>query len=169
MRKATNWRWKTKKKKQVNIVKAGWLMKTKYIPIKKLIKKLDIVFSKYKRLSNLTPQGYIRCFTCGGFFTYRQTDCGHYIGRECLATRYLEENTAPQCHDCNRWAEGKKSIFAINLQKKYGKDILDKLHAKENEIWQPTAYELETLILFYKQKTLELLAGESNNKERNDR
>ncbi len=144
------WRWKTKKKKPVNIVKARWFLRgTEYIPIKRLILKLDRLFSKYKRLSNLTPQGFIRCFTCGGFFTYRQIDCGHYIGRECMATRYLDENTEPQCHSCNRFAEGKKAIFAINLQKKYGKDILDKLNAKAQEIWQPTTYELEELIIKY--------------------
>lgn len=149
MKKVKNWRFRTKKTKQINLVKAGWLLKTKYVSVSKLIKKLDIIFSKYKRLFNVTKQGYIRCFTCNAFLTFRQTDCGHYIGRENMSTRYEEKNTEPQCHSCNRFAEGKKDIFAINLQKKYGADILLWLNKKKNEIKQWTATELEELISKY--------------------
>ena len=156
MKKVRNWRFRTKKPKQVNLVKAGWLLKTKYVPINKLIKKLDIVFSKHKRLSALTSGGCIRCFTCGAFLTFRQTDCGHYVGRECMPTRYEEKNTEPQCHSCNRFAEGKKDIFAINLQKKYGAGILEWLNQKKNEIKQWTVPELEEKIIYYKQKIKEL-------------
>lgn len=143
-------------KKSINIVKAGWLLKTKYTPVNKLIKKLDRVFSEYIRRSALTPQGYIRCFTCGAFITFRQADCGHYVGRECMSTRFYERNVAVQCHSCNRYAEGRKDIFAINLQKKYGSEILDWLNKKKNEIKQWTAPELEQLITTYQQKLKEM-------------
>jgi len=139
-------------KKTINIVKAGWLLKTKYTPVNKLIKKLDRVFSEYIRRSALTPQGYIRCFTCGAFITFHQADCGHYVGRECMSTRFEEKNCAPQCHSCNRYAEGRKDIFAINLQKKYGQGILEELNRKKNEIKQWTAEELEEKIIYYQQK-----------------
>lgn len=142
-------------KKSINIVKVGWLLKTKYKPVNKLIKKLDRVFSEYIRRSALTPQGYIRCFTCGAFITFRQCDCGHYVGRECMSTRFYERNVAPQCHSCNRYAEGRKDIFAINLQKKYGQGILEELNRKKNEIKQWTAGELEEKIEYYKQKVRE--------------
>ena len=147
---------KNKKTKQVNLVKAGWLIKSNYTPINSLIKNLDILFSKYKRLSNLTSQGYIRCFTCGAFLTFRMADCGHYVGRECMATRYLDENTACQCHSCNRFAEGKKDVFAINLVKKYGVDILDRLNKLKHSTKQFTADELQEMIVYYKTKVKEL-------------
>ena len=143
-------------KKPINIVKAGWLLKTKYTPVNKLIKKLDRVFSEYIRRLALTPQGYIRCFTCGAFITFRQADCGHYVGRECMSTRFYERNVAVQCHSCNRYAEGRKDIFAINLQKKYGQGILEELNRKKNEIKQWTAGELEEKIEDYKQKLKKL-------------
>jgi hypothetical protein len=154
-----SWKFRKKPKKQQNLVKAGWLLKTKYVSVPKLIKKLDIIFSKYKRLSNMNKGGYVRCFTCGAFLTFRMADCGHYVGRECMATRYEEKNTEPQCHSCNRFAEGKKDIFAINLQKKYGVDILVWLNNKKNEIKQWTAPELEALIKKY-QTLLQELSNE---------
>jgi hypothetical protein len=155
-----SWRFRKKKPKQINLVKAGWLLKTKYTPVNKLIKKLDVIFSTYKRLSALSPQGYIRCFTCGAFLTFRMADCGHYIGRENMSTRFEEKNTECQCHSCNRYAEGKKDIFAINLQKKYGAGILEWLNQKKGEIKQFTASELEDLISKYKKLLTELKKGQ---------
>jgi hypothetical protein len=144
------WQW-NKPKKQVS----EFYRKFPKIKIKRsvdLVKKLDIVFSKYKRLSALTSQGYIRCFTCGGFFTLRQIDCGHYIGREHMGTRWEERNTAPQCHTCNRFREGQKDIFAQNLQKKYGIGILEWLNDKKNKITQFSSNDLEDMIEEYKTK-----------------
>ncbi len=146
-----------KKERRVNLVKERWFMRQpKYTPLPKLIAKLDRIFSQYKRLSNLTPQGYIRCFTCGKFCSFRETDCGHYIGRENMNTRYLDENTEPQCHYCNRFAEGRKDEFAINLQRKYGSRILDILNQKKHEFKQFTSIELEGMITCYKQRVNDL-------------
>lgn len=156
-----NWRFRKKKPKKINLVKAGWLLKTKYVSVPKLIKKLDVIFSKYKRLSNLTPQGYIRCFTCGAFLTFRMADCGHYVNRDRMSLRFEEKNTECQCHSCNRDHEGRKSIFALGLQKKYGIGILDWLHTKENEYKNWTAPELEEKIVYYKAK-IKLLEGQIN-------
>jgi hypothetical protein len=155
------WRWKNtkysdKKKKEVNLVKAGWLMKNNYVPLKSLITKLDNIFSRYKRLSALMPAGYIRCFTCGAFISFRETDNGHYIGREFMGTRYCEENTECQCHSCNRFAEGSKASFALNLIKKYGPGILERLDKLKNERKFFTSAELEELIVYYKAKVKKL-------------
>ena len=128
----------------------------KFLSIKGLINRLDNVYSKYKKLSNLSKEGYIRCFTCRGFFSYRQIDCGHFVSRIYMNTRYMEENTQPQCQKCNRFLEGRKDVYALNLQKKYGADILQKLNDKKNEIRQFTITELQEMIASYKQKLKEL-------------
>lgn len=138
------------------MVKQNWLKKIKYVPVPVLIKRADTIFSKFKRLSALMPAGYIRCFTCGGFISYRETDCGHYVGREYMSTRFLEENTAPQCRSCNRFGEGMKSTFAVKLQAKYGPGILEHLEALRQTQKFFTAPELEELIKFYKAKVKEL-------------
>ena len=148
------WQWKKKKKPVSEFYQK--FPKIKYKTTEGLIKKLDNLFSKYKRLSALTPQGYIRCFTCNGFFTYRQIDCGHYIGREYMGTRYENRNTEPQCHDCNRFGEGRKDVFALKLQKKYGPGILEELNDQRNKITQFSVEELESMIVYYKIKVKEL-------------
>jgi len=156
------WRWKNtkhsdKKKRELNIVKAGWFKKNPLgQSINSLITKADNIFSRFKRLEALMPAGYIRCFTCGVFITFRQTDNGHYIGREHMGTRYYEPNCEPQCHSCNRYAEGVKATFALNLQRKYGPDILDKLERIRIEGRFITTAKLEEIIETYKVKVKEL-------------
>ncbi len=151
------WRWKKKKARQVNIVKAGWLKK---YPLGKsmdsLIAKADKVFSHFKRLEALMPAGWIRCFTCGAFISFREADNGHYINREYMGTRYCEQNCEPQCHRCNRYTEGVKATFALNLQRKYGPDILEKLEWIREEGRFITTARLEEIIAYYKPKVKEL-------------
>ena len=156
------WRWKNtkysdKKKRELNIVKAGWLKKMPLgISMKSLITKADNIFSRFKRLEALMPAGYIRCFTCGGFISFREADNGHYINREHMGTRYYEPNCEPQCHHCNRYSEGVKASFAINLQRKYGPDILEKLERVKEEGRFMTATRLEEIIVTYKARVKEL-------------
>lgn len=152
-----SWKWKHKEKKPVNLVKLRWFMKHP-LGAKEdgIIDKLDSLFSRYKRLSALMGSGYIRCVTCGGFFTFRQTDCGHYVGRACMALRYEDKNTGCQCHHCNRYSEGVKDQFAIYLQRKYGSDILEWLNTKKQETKFYTHTELEELVIVLKAKVKEL-------------
>lgn len=151
------WRWKHKKERPVNEVKAAWFKNNPLGPtMDSLITKADKIFSRFKRLEALMPAGYIRCFTCGAFITFRQTDNGHYIGREHMGTRYYEPNCEPQCHSCNRYAEGVKATFALNLQRKYGPDILEKLERIKEEGRFMTPSRLEEIIEIYKTKVKEL-------------
>lgn len=65
--------------------------------------KLDRVFSEYIRLRDTaghTKDGYFRCISCGQIKPYSQADCGHYIGRQHMATRYNEINCNAQCRNC---------------------------------------------------------------------
>ncbi len=147
-----NWAFRKRKiKKPVNLVKQRWLMRNpKYTPLPKLFKRLDTIYSIYIRLKHMKPGGYIRCYTCNGFFTFRQIDCGHYIGREEKGTRYLEPNTKPQCKECNEYHEGRKDRFARHLIEDYGPGILDQLNDIANQHKQYLGVELEELIIHYK-------------------
>ncbi len=65
--------------------------------------KLDRVFSEYIRLRDTaghSKDGYFRCISCGQIKPYSQADCGHYIGRQHMATRYNEINCNAQCRNC---------------------------------------------------------------------
>lgn len=99
-------------------------------------KALDRAFSRYIRLRDTKQQGDVRwgkCCTCGALKPFEDLDAGHYIDRSNKCTRWDEQNVHAQCISCNRFKSGVSDEYAIFLQKKYGKTILDELHRRK---WQ---------------------------------
>jgi len=120
------------------------------------IRKLDRIFSQYIRLKD-SKNGYVKCFTCGKLCQIKNIDCGHYISRRYKSIRYSEKNSNPQCRYCNRYLFGAMDIYALNLQKKYGENILKELNKEKNRIKQFTIQELQDLTVLYKDKIDKLL------------
>ena len=56
--------------------------------------KLDSIFSTYIRLKGSNEEGWGECFTCGRLRHYKEVDCGHFITRAKLNTRWDEMNVA---------------------------------------------------------------------------
>jgi hypothetical protein len=120
--------------------------------------KLDRVFSEYIRLRDTaghSKEGYFRCISCGQIKPYSQADCGHYIGRQHMATRYNEINCNAQCRFCNRFNEGMKGGYRQGLVKKYGEDKVLLLEASQRNTAKISDFEYEELIKFYQQKIKE--------------
>jgi hypothetical protein len=140
-------------------MKVKKIIKIKHPSIKALVLKCDTIFSRYKRLSNAKTNGDVECFTCGGIFNWVHIDCGHYISRMYKTVRWDEQNTEPQCPSCNRFHEGKKDVFALKLQEKYGRDILEELNRRKNKVHKFTIPELNELYEYYKDKVRELENG----------
>ena len=67
-----------------------------------LVRKLDSEFSLYIRLRDSRNFGYkyFRCISCGQIKPYEQMDCGHFIGRTHMATRFDEANCWGECRNC---------------------------------------------------------------------
>lgn len=86
----------------------------------KLKKKLDAVFSRYVR--SIHPK---RCYTCGKYTETLQ--CGHFVSRQYLATRWDLNNCRPQCVGCNIWGHGQLLDFEENLKKEIGAQKVEKL------------------------------------------
>ena len=128
-------------------------------PKRKLVEKLDKIYSKYVRLVEADEFGKVRCFTCDKVYDWDKIDCGHYVSRMYKNTRWTRENTQPQCRSCNRFHEGMKDVFALKLQKKYGDDILQVLNDRKNEDYKWTESDLEELITYYNNRVKELLKG----------
>ena len=93
----------------------------------KLKKKLDAVFSKWIR-SKFPPV----CYTCGKTNTTLQ--CGHFVPRQYLATRWSEENCRPQCVGCNLFGGGQLLDFEENLINEIGKKKVENLKHSRHEI-----------------------------------
>ena len=70
--------------------------------ISKLKKKLDTIFSFYIRLRGVDDNGNNQCCTCGKIDNWRNLQCGHFVSRKHMATRFYELNCFPQCVGCGK-------------------------------------------------------------------
>ena len=55
--------------------------------------KLDRIFSEYIRLRDANPQGYTVCISCGKIVPWKESDCGHFINRSHMATRFKDRKS----------------------------------------------------------------------------
>ena len=112
----------------------------------KLKKELDRVFSKWIR------QKFPKfCYTC------RQPNdklqCGHFVPRQYLATRWSEDNCRPQCWGCNGFGGGKLLDFEEHLIEELGKKKVEALKQSRHQIlkldeaWYLTEIEKYTRLL----------------------
>lgn len=105
--------------------------------IAKLKKELDRLFSIFIRHRD---KG--KCYTCPKKTeSWRDLQCGHFVPRQYLATRYDEVNCHAQCYACNMLYNGQPSAFAAKLEREYGKGTVEALEAKRRLITKDFPYE----------------------------
>lgn len=114
--------------------------------------KLDKVFSLYIRLRDSKPFGYkfFKCISCGEIKPFEKGDCGHYINRQHMNTRFDEMNCNAQCRHCNRFMEGNIQNYRKGLVAKYGEQRVILLEAKQGITRKFSDFEYEQLIKYYK-------------------
>lgn len=123
-----------------------------------LKKKLDKVFSQYIRLRDMLPGTTLfRCISCGKVYPISNADCGHYINRKHMSTRFSEVNCNAQCRQCNRFDEGNMSGYRLGLIGKYGEQRVAFLEAQKYETRKYYDYEYEALIAHYKKEIAHIL------------
>lgn len=122
----------------------------------KLRDKLDKVFSEYIRRKDADQNGYVKCYTSGKFFHWKDIQCGHFISRRHLSTRWTEKNAKPQSVSENIFNQGNGPVFARKLVEEYGPGILEELEIKKNNACKMGKFEYEILIKEYQQKLKEL-------------
>lgn len=115
--------------------------------------KLDRVFSLYIRIRDSFPNGTFKCISCGQIKPFSQADCGHYINRQHMSTRFDEMNCNGQCKKCNRFDEGNMSGYRRGLIDKYGEKNVLLLEAKKNQTRKISDFEYKELIKYYKALT----------------
>jgi len=112
--------WKRAKKKTI--------VRVKQVALSTLRHKLDKVFSEFIRKRDSDPHtGIGRCVTCGAPGHWKDFQCGHYIKRRFLGTRWIPANCHMQCGTCNGTRRGAEPEHAAYLVKTYGPPILDEL------------------------------------------
>lgn len=68
------------------------------------------------------------------------------MSRQFNATRYEEENTAPQCYGCNVMQQGKQFEFGLWIDDFYGEGTAKKLYLATRKPHQFTREELLEII-----------------------
>lgn len=123
--------------------------KTSKKPIRsKLIKKLDVVFSQWIRLSNADHSGYCTCITCEKRFHWKEIQAGHFMSRKHYSTRWNENNVHPQCVACNVYRAGEQYKYSVFL----GQYQAEELYLKSQELVKYTNVELQEMINDYSER-----------------
>ena len=123
-------------------------MKTK--TLSKYKKDLDIAFGRYIR----ERDGH-KCYTCGLQMEPTKSQCGHFVPRQYLATRFDERNCHAQCYACNMLYNGQPSAYAVRLKNDYGEAIVEELEKSRTKITKLSIPWYEEQIDKYK-KLLEI-------------
>ena len=84
-----------------------------------LKKKLDALWSEWIRRKD-SKAGMATCVTCGAVKRWQEQQCGHFVSRVHLSTRWLETNTHVQCYACNVLRGGNPAEFAAYLLEHWG-------------------------------------------------
>jgi hypothetical protein len=120
----------------------------------KLIKKLDVIFSQYIRLSRSDKNGFCTCITCGkkGHWKNGGIQAGHFMSRKHYSTRWNEDNVHPQCVACNMFRSGEQYKYSIFL----GTDKANDLFLQSQKIVKFANNEIEQMITEYSEKLKKL-------------
>jgi hypothetical protein len=111
----------------------------------KLISKLDILFSEYIRIRNCDDQGNVECITCGEEKHWTDVQCGHYVKRNNMTTRYHLQNCGEQCSTCNCVHDGRQDIHKYYIDKTYGPGTADKLEKLGHDEAHFSDHELKAM------------------------
>jgi hypothetical protein len=118
----------------------------------KLVKKLDVLFSQYIRLTNSDKYGFCTCITCKRKYHWKKIQAGHFMSRKHYSTRWDERNVKPQCYGCNVMQQGKQYEFSKYL----GNKISEELYNKSKTLTKFTPLDLQDKISYYQQKLKKL-------------
>jgi hypothetical protein len=109
-----------------------------------LVKKLDAVFSIYIR-RRFAVNDIAKCVTCGKEDNWKSLQCGHFMSRKHLSTRWNEDNCQVQCAGCNVFRYGEQYKFSLYL----GNNLSEELHILSKQIRKFTDVELQDMIAHY--------------------
>ena len=137
------------------------LKKTPSSARSRLVRRIDTVFSRYIRLRDSFPTQagrMVRCISCGRIVPLEDCDCGHYVNRSHMATRWDEDNCHAQCRPCNRFDEGNIQGYRPRLVQKIGEARVLLLESKKRAVCRLSDFELEALLADCRRQLKELEA-----------
>lgn len=133
--------------------------KKKKVSLKALDKKLWPIFSETIRrrdAKKFSGGEIVKCITCPHTGHWKDFDCGHFISRRHLATKYNEKNNHAQCKGCNGFGAGKQYEYGKEIDRRYGAGTADLILVASRQSAKLGAFEFETMIEHYKHRLKEL-------------
>ena len=118
--------------------------------ISKLKKELDKWFSLYIRLRDADDLGFVKCYTSGRYYHYKNIHAGHFMSRKSHSTRWDEVNVQPQSAADNLFGQGQQYKFGKELDLQYGEGTAESLQQKAREIHKISRVDYEDKISYYK-------------------
>ena len=119
--------------------------------------KLDTQFSLFIRARDAMPNGYAKCISCGKIHFWRELQCGHYMSRRYMSTRFDEDNCHAQCVACNMFNQGNIQGYRRGLLEKIGEKRINLIEVKAMSMTrQYSDLEYKELIKYYKLRTEKL-------------
>jgi hypothetical protein len=120
-------------------------------PLPRLKKKLWKVFSEYIRRRDADENGMVKCFTCSKVDHWKNLQAGHYVPQSiALSLVFHEKNVHVQCGGCNLFRNGNPTVYAVELRKRYGENILEELQSHRVENFRYTRVDYDEMIQKYK-------------------
>lgn len=107
-----------------------------------LINDLDFVFSRLIRMSAADERGFAECYTCGRSAHWTLQQCGHFIPRANMQTRWMTKNARVQDKNCNEGLHGNLEVFAQKLEEEE-KGLPERLRELSREVHKWTTSELK--------------------------
>lgn len=124
-------------------------------------RKLWKAFSEYIRIRDSDVNGICRCITCGFIAHWKRMDCGHGIPRQHKATKYHEHNNHAQCKRCNGFEGGKREIYKLEVDRRYGEGTWYKLEVMSKIATKRGQFEIDIMEQYYKDQTKLLLKSKN--------
>jgi hypothetical protein len=121
-----------------------------------VLNKADKWFSIYIRLRDSDNDGICKCVTCETRKPWRYMDCGHFIKRQHMATRFKETNAHGQCKKCNYFEQGNDAKYEAFIIETYGEKELLLLQAGRYQTRKLDAFQMKQLEKYYKEKAINL-------------
>lgn len=128
------------------------------VSLSTLVDDLDIIFSRYIRLKDADLYGNVKCISCPKTGNWKLFDCGHFIPRAHMYTRFSEANCRTQCETCNRRKDGNLPEFAKALELERPGSV-EQLYEQAKIVYKYTRDELKGLISGYTRKLKQAQKG----------
>ena len=130
----------------------------------KLVKKLDVIFSKFIRLY-YSKNGICTCYTCWVKLPRTKIQNGHFISRSNYNYRWDIQNCRPQCMACNIFKHWNYIEYTMNMIKEKWSKFVDDMK-NNKELVKISTPDIEAMIREYEEKVDILLSKQPLKKQK---